>query len=76
MSDQEYYNKRQNHLARVTEFAEQVEGTVLNDETRLLFMGNMPERLQQIEGKRPTWEYFKHKLFMAVYWLVRETDQD
>ncbi len=71
----EHYYKRQEHLSKLNELAEQVEGQVEDEQTRLMFMGRMPDQMEGFTGQKPTWQGFKHWLFTAMYWLVRETDE-
>lgn len=75
MSD-EHYQKRQEYLSRLSGFAGEIEGEVEDESTRLIFMGRMPQQIEGAVGRKVDWHGFKHWLFTAMYWLVRETDSD
>lgn len=74
-SPEDHYHKRQEHLAKLGELSEQVEGEIPDEKTRLFFMGRMPEQIEGFTGQKTNWQAFKHWLFTAMYWLVKETDE-
>lgn len=73
---EKYYHDRQRHLSQLNELSEQVEETIEDDQTRLLFMGRMPGHMEVFTGQKSSWQAFKHWLFTAMYWLVKETDEN